>query len=739
MMNRAITLAFVPLAFCFSSTPSPAPKPHKPHVLFALVDDLGFADTEDAGGDHGLIKTPNFEELIEEGVKLDRMYSFSWCGPSRSSLLSGRTPPRVDDVYLNENFEEKDGMDPYNTVGNGIPAAVTTIGTKMKELDYHTAYVGKWGAGFTWMEQAPKARGFNEFYGYLQDSVSFWDTTRDLDSVSTPSGCELLEYNDCLDIYEKTNEKQGECNMFGKTPNGNSFTQDLWRYRVLPEGEINGPADHEVSLGWIDYQFLDETLRIIDDYAKEGGPKDEGKPLFLMHAFHSIHTPLDPPDEIFNEYKNHPLVELNPARQSYAAMVHWVDKAVGQMVEKFKSYPSIELHPEGSTMWDNTIMVMTSDNGGPTYGGTLKANNHQASGARTVKTPFPPLFGGANNFPLRGSKTTEFEGGIRINAFVSGGIIPQEMRGKRLGDDHGYMHISDWYNTFATLAGGDGGEGSDKLAISWSEGGDKFNNHNTDYPDSFPIPELNRNILQPDSKNLWPLISGESSEPVRTELYLSRTCLIVNDYKLLAGRDKDNINAGAVDAAGIDPSGALLLFSSYNPGYGVFATAPTNQISLLNCADGCLFNIREDPDEKYNLMDKKYVNEEYDKKYHEMKATLDGYAEDPAMNYRPKRTGDEGDDANNPKFIDVEGCYKTRGKGFVGPAFQMDEWTSQSEVVSADHSSVRKGRGKRGISSCQGRLDFKLDCAGLVSADPDLMEAWMKYETGAPDPPATQG
>ena len=296
------------------------------------------------------------------------MYSFSWCGPSRSSLLSGRTPPRVDDVYLNENFEEKDGMDPYNTVGNGIPAAVTTIGTKMKELDYHTAYVGKWGAGFTWMEQAPKARGFNEFYGYLQDSVSFWDTTRDLDSVSTPSGCELLEYNDCLDIYEKTNEKQGECNMFGKTPNGNSFTQDLWRYRVLPEGEINGPADHEVSLGWIDYQFLDETLRIIDDYAKEGGPKDEGKPLFLMHAFHSVHTPLDPPDEIFDRYKNPHDPEdpafkshqsyLNPARQSYAAMVHWVDEAVGQMVEKFKSYPSIELHPEGSTMWDNTIMVM---------------------------------------------------------------------------------------------------------------------------------------------------------------------------------------------------------------------------------------------------------------------------------------------------------------------------------------------------------------------------------------------
>ncbi|EOD14304.1 hypothetical protein EMIHUDRAFT_211683 [Emiliania huxleyi CCMP1516] len=94
MMNRAITLAFVPLAFCFSSTPSPAPKPHKPHVLFALVDDLGFADTEDAGGDGGFIKTPNFQELIAEGVKLDRMYSFSWCGPSRSSLLSGRTPTR---------------------------------------------------------------------------------------------------------------------------------------------------------------------------------------------------------------------------------------------------------------------------------------------------------------------------------------------------------------------------------------------------------------------------------------------------------------------------------------------------------------------------------------------------------------------------------------------------------------------------------------------------------------------
>ena len=54
MMNRAITLAFVPLAFCFSPKPEPGPEPQtgKPNIVFALIDDLGWSNTEYGGSSH---------------------------------------------------------------------------------------------------------------------------------------------------------------------------------------------------------------------------------------------------------------------------------------------------------------------------------------------------------------------------------------------------------------------------------------------------------------------------------------------------------------------------------------------------------------------------------------------------------------------------------------------------------------------------------------------------------------
>ena len=56
-----------------------------------------------------------------------------------------------------------------------------------------------------------------------------------------------------------------------------------------------------------------------------------------------------------------------------------------------------------------------------------------------------------SNAPLRGSKASNWEGGVRTFAFAAGGVVPAGQQGKTL---QGMIHICDFYKTFVTLAGG---------------------------------------------------------------------------------------------------------------------------------------------------------------------------------------------------------------------------------------------------------------------------------------------
>ena len=101
-------------------------------------------------------------------------------------------------------------------------------------------------------------------------------------------------------------------------------------------------------------------------------------------------------------------------------MVNIMDETVGDLTQALKQ----------RGLWDNTLIVFSSDNGGPV---DVQEN-------------------AANNWPLRGGKYSVFEGGIRATAFVSGGFIPPALRGTR---NDGIISIADWYSTFCKLAGVD--------------------------------------------------------------------------------------------------------------------------------------------------------------------------------------------------------------------------------------------------------------------------------------------
>ena len=71
-----------------------AAEPSKPNIVVVLADDLGWGDTSPYGNTE--IKTPNLARLAAQGVRFTQFYSACGvCSPSRSAILTGRTPSRT--------------------------------------------------------------------------------------------------------------------------------------------------------------------------------------------------------------------------------------------------------------------------------------------------------------------------------------------------------------------------------------------------------------------------------------------------------------------------------------------------------------------------------------------------------------------------------------------------------------------------------------------------------------------
>jgi arylsulfatase I/J len=126
----------------------------KPHIIYILADDLGFADLGYRGSD---IATPNLDKLAGRSLKLEQFYTQPLCTPTRAALMTGRYPMRyglqVGVIPSGGTY----GLDPDELT---LPQALKTAG-------YRTALVGKWHLGHADRKYWPRQRGFDSFYGAL--------------------------------------------------------------------------------------------------------------------------------------------------------------------------------------------------------------------------------------------------------------------------------------------------------------------------------------------------------------------------------------------------------------------------------------------------------------------------------------------------------------------------------------------------------------------------------------------
>jgi len=364
----------------------------------------------------------------------------------------------------------------------GVHPNMTTIPAMLKQAGYKSHHVGKWHAGMA-------SRSLNI------------PIARGFDSS-------LGYFHGAEDHYRQVVHGNVNCKR--------KYT-DLWL--------DDGPA---VGLNGTDYSlhiWRNRALRVLEEH-------DPSVPLFLFVAFANNHHPLQVPEEYRDLY---PKTFVEPWR-TYQGMVSAVDTAVADIVEA--------LHRKG--MWENSLVVWTSDNGGPISGG-------QKAGA-------------ASNYPLRGGKVTNWEGGFRVPAVVSGGLVPPARRNASYA---GITHFADWYATFAALAGVPAEDARARAAglppvDGWDLRAALF--------EGGPSPWTGRPLL----------LSSHAADPVLNPR--KSAVLLLDDHKLLVGFSKCSGWSGRVSPNASAPKGACWRHSGLDCGPG-----------------GCLFDVAADPGEHHDL------------------------------------------------------------------------------------------------------------------------------------------
>lgn len=351
--------------------------PAKPHVLLVLADDLGWGNV----GWHrkpafAETQTPILDGLVKDGIELNRFYVYHACSPTRSALQTGRYPIHVNSINADPTIYNASSA---SGTGAGIPRNMTGMAAKLKSAGYHTVMAGKWDAGMATPTHTPHGRGYDSGLCYFHHANTYW---------TQGTGDSTCGVN--YDLYDTT-----------------------------------GPAIGLISAGHVDHynESAYEEAIFHRRMQAEVEAHDASKPLFLFYSAHLVHLPLEVPQQYLNAMSKagggpvDNVTNQDNMRMTYAAMVKYLDDAVGKLTDQFKA----------KGMWENTLMWFFADNGGPIYSA-------------------------GNNYPMRGGKYSEFEGGIRVAAFVSGGLIPAAKRGLR---SEGIGNVADVYTTLCSIAGVD--------------------------------------------------------------------------------------------------------------------------------------------------------------------------------------------------------------------------------------------------------------------------------------------
>ena len=369
-----------------------------PHIIQIVADDLGYNDL--AFTNNNATITPEIDQLVAQGVRLTDYYTFRVCAPSRASTMTGRYPHNVG--FYDMSHDEHHCVHP----------SFVMLPQLFKNNGYRTHATGKWDVGYVEKHCTPTYRGFESFLGY------YTACTADYWYHGAPGGNETASKCGGVDFHDSTTDHIEGASMSGPTSFNNTYDAHLFTNRA-----VDIIQQHNLS-----------------------------ESLYLYVAYHNVHDAcqtnrkllgLNAPLETVERY---PTTKLDTWKVQ-AAMTTELDYGVGNITKALKS----------RNMWNNTVLVLISDNGGPL--------DH------------------SSNYPLRAGKGSEFEGGYRVTGLVASPLLDASVRGTNYS---GMMHAADWYATLTGAA-------------------------------HIPIPAYT-GLVAPDAHNQWPAISGKNKTSPRIEV-----------------------------------------------------------------------------------------------------------------------------------------------------------------------------------------------------------------------------
>ena len=376
-----------------------------PNVIVILFDDLGFADLGCYGSE---IRTPNIDRIADLGHRYSNFHTTTLCSPSRAALLTGRTHHSVGMRMLSN-------VDSGGPSGRGrISREAGLLSEHLREVGYNTFAVGKWHvapmretspAGP--FDEWPLGRGFDQFYGFMNGAEDHYypQLIRDNHAVPPPASPE----------------------------DGYHLTEDL----------------------------VDRSIGYISDHVAHA----PHRPFFLYFPLGAAHAPHHAPAEFMEAVKGRydegwdvirqqryrrqlemgvipPGTELPPSnpdvpawdslseqdqriaarfQEAYAAFVEHTDAQIGRLLDFL----------ERAGQADETLIVITSDNGAAMEGGRVGAFSRirffnsmeedpektlgslDAVGGPTADSHYATGWAQASNTPGRWYKYHTHGGGIR--------------------------------------------------------------------------------------------------------------------------------------------------------------------------------------------------------------------------------------------------------------------------------------------------------------------------------------